>query len=236
MTLAEIRQAVRDLSKEWETDAGTLFPADNVLLDSYINWAIEQVVLDLAQYLPDIFLDYEDISLVASQSEYGLTKEFLQIYAIQVMKPSEYSRLLPFMDVIKLGARVETNKTSTEPEYWYLKGNKIVLAPTPSLNRDNYLRVWIIKPEPLLTEDEDSPEMIPRVAQKLIPIQTCILAAAMNEIPATNYETLYVRLLERTINIFAYRVQQQPRFINESSEELIQRKTGGRTGFDPFWE
>lgn len=55
MTLAEIRTAVRNLVNEQSTDTGALFPADNVLLDWFINQASVQVAIDLYEFMPTTY-------------------------------------------------------------------------------------------------------------------------------------------------------------------------------------
>lgn len=215
MTLAELRTAARYLAKETDTDAGTLFPSDNVLLDLYLNWGCEQVVLDLVEFLPETFLTYEDITLVASQAPYTLTAEWLQIWAIQKNVTSEAPKLIPYRDVKLLPFKGYTGETAEFPKCWYLKGKSICFWPTPSTAKANYARTWIIQPE-VATIVTAGPSIIPRIAHKLIPIQACILAAVMNEVSMTGLEKLYARFLVQIRGVLGYPVQQQPRFLGES--------------------
>jgi hypothetical protein len=235
MTLAELRSAVRYLSKEWETDSGTLFPSDNTLLDLYLNWACEQVVLDLVEFLPETFLTYEDITLVASQAPYTLTAEWLQIWAIQKNVTSEAPKLIPYRDVKQLPFKGYTGETAEFPKCWYLKGKSICFWPTPSVAKTTYARAWIIQPE-VATIVAAGPSIIPRVAHKLISIQACILAAIMNETSITSLETLYARLLGQVRGVIGVQVQQQPRFLGESVLDLENVEARDKAFYDGHWD
>lgn len=235
MTLAELRSAVRYLSKEWETDSGTLLPSDNVLLDLYLNWACEQVVLDLVEFLPETFLTYEDIALVASQVPYTLTAEWLQIWAIQKNVTSEAPKLIPYRDVKMLPFKGYVGETAEYPKCWYLKGKSICFWPTPSVDKATYARAWIIQPE-VATIVTAGPSIIPRVAHKLIPIQACILAAIMNETSVTGLETLYGRLVGQVRGVLGVQVQQQPRFLGESVLDLESVEARDKAFYDFGWD
>jgi hypothetical protein len=219
MTLAELRSATRYLIKDWETDAGTLLPSDNALIDILLNWACEQVVLDLVEFMPETFLDYEDISLVAATAAYTLTKEWLQIWAIQKNVTSESPKLIPYRDIKLHPFKTYVGETAEHPKCWYYSGSSIAFKPTPSTAKTNYARVWIIKPEAAAIVT-GGPAIIPRIAHKLIPIQACILIAVMNELSINAMELLYARMLGQVRGVLGFRVQQQPRFLGESILDL----------------
>ena len=177
MTLAQIRKAIRDITKEWETDTGTLLPSDNVILDNYINWATEDVVVDLVPHMPEVFLFSETITLAASTGGYNLTQEWLQVYCIQ----REVSGSAPIVfEKINVDQREEKGElVGTEnaaPEAWYLKGDKIYFVPTPSTNVANYARAFIIVPE-VATMVAGGPAYIPRIGHKLIVLRAAALIA-----------------------------------------------------------
>lgn len=142
MTLEEIRTATRNLCKEWEEDSGTLFPSDDVLLDFFINWACEDVVLDLVEYMPEDFLTYEDISLVADDEDYDLTAEWISIWAMQKRVSDEGYKDIPYTPLSD--RRDYVGETAENPRGWFLKGTTIIFWPTPSIAKTNYIRCWII--------------------------------------------------------------------------------------------
>jgi len=237
MTLAEIRSAVRYLSKDWETDSGTLLPSDNALIDIYINWACRQVVLDLVEFLPETFLTYEDITLVASQVPYALTTEWLQIWAIQKNVTSEVPKLIPYRDVKLLPFKGYVGETAEYPKCWYLKGRSICFWPTPSVAKASYARAWIIQPELASASwAVTGPAIIPKIAHDLISIQACILVAIMNEVSVTGLETLYARLLGQVRGVIGVQVQQQPRFLGESVLSLESVEARDKAFYDGFWD
>ena len=208
MTLAEIRTAVRNITKEWQTDTGTLLPADNVILDNYINWATEDVVVDLVPFMPEVFLYSETISLVASTGGYNLTQEFLRIYCIQ----REVSGSAPIVfEKINVDQREEKGElVGTEtaaPEAYYLKGDKIYFVPTPSTSVANYARAFIIVPE-VASMVAGGPAYIPRIGHKLIVLRAAVLIAKMNDSDAiTGVLGLYRMELEKVMSIYSKRVQ-----------------------------
>jgi hypothetical protein len=240
MTLAELRATARYLAKETETDVGTLWPSDNTLLDLFLNWGLEQVCLDLVEFLPETFLTYEDVSLVADDPDYTLTAEWLQIWAIQKSVTSEAPKLIPYRDVKQLPFKGYTGETAEHPKCWYLKGRSIYFWPTPSTAKTSYARVWIIAPE-AATIVTAGPAIIPRITHKLIPVQACILAAIMNE-QYSDYvnrlETLYGRMLIQVRGVLGSQVQQQPRFLGESVLDLESVESRDKAFYDlaGFWD
>ena len=235
MTLAALRAALRYIVKDWETDSGTLLPSDNTLIDIYLNWATEQVTLDLADLLPETFLTYEDVSLIADTPTYTLTAEWLQIYAIQKNVTSESPKLIPYRDIKLLPFKGYTGETAEHPKCWYLKGNSIGFWPTPNTAKTDYARVWIIQPE-AATIGTDGPTIIPRIAHKLIVIQAAILIGVMNEVSISNLEMLYARMLNKVVGILGYPVQQQPRFLGESVLDLESVEARDKAFYDFYWD
>jgi len=227
MTLAEIRTAVRNITKEWQTDAGTVMPSDNTILDFYINWAVEDVVLQLVPYMPEDLLTSEDISLEADENEYDLTAEWIQIWKMARNVDDQTPRIIPYRDVKELSTEGYVGETAEHPRCWYLKGTTIVFWPTPSTDKTDYARCWIVAPE-AASMVSGGPAALPRLAHKLIVLQAAILIATMCNVDAGPYQALYVTGLKRVIDSLGLRVQQQPQFLRGS---VVGRHIG--SGLDP---
>ena len=232
MTKAEIRTAVRNITKEWSTDAGTLLPSGDVILDFFIEWAVEDVVLDLVPLMPESFLDYEDIDLVANQANYSLTAEWLQIWCMQKNVTDKNPVTIPYIDVDQRQYKEYVGETAEDPEGFYLDGDTIMFVPKPSTAKTDHVRCWIIVPE-AATMATDGPVYIPRVAHKLIVLRAAILIAQMNDqIDTQNLWTLYRIGYERVTDIFHYRIQQQPRFLKGSFFEKQTLDTRDKAFYD----
>lgn len=227
MNLAALRTAVRNITKEWESDSGTLFPSGDVVLDFFINWAAEDVVLDLVEYMPEDFLTYEDISITSGDNDYDLTAEWLQIWAMQRKIADRSYEIIPYTPVIDRGDY--DGETGEDPEGWFLKGTTIIFWPTPSATRT--ARCWIVVPE-AATVAENGPVYIPRMAHKLIPLDAAILIGYMNDRDIGGPVALYNLQHKRVINSLTNRVQQQPQFINRSVLDRISRDRRDRAFYD----
>lgn len=231
MTLAQLRTAIRNIVKEWDTDSGTLFPSNNTMLDFYINWATEDVALELADYIPTDFLDYEDITLVADQNNYDLTAEWLQIWAMQKNVSDESPKIIPYIPVHSRAYKEYVGQTSSEPAGWYLDGTTIMFTPTPSTAKTDYARCWIIVPEGE-SVGANGPTYIPRIAHKLIVLEAAILVGTMNGVELRDLMILYKMQFERVTNVLAYRIQQQPNFLQDSMFSRQQITTKDPALFD----
>lgn len=220
MTLEEIRQSVRDFTKEWEEDEGTLFPSDDVLLDRFINWSAENVVLDLVEFMPEDFLTYEDISITSGDFDYDLTAEWLQIWAMQRTTTDKGYQLIPYTPLSD--RRDYVGETAEDPSGWFLKGTTIIFWPTPSATKT--VRCWIIGTE-VASMVAAGPAYIPRMAHKLIPLDASILIGYMNDREVGNIVALYKLQHKRVIDSLTNRVQQQPQFLRPS---VFSRISGDR--------
>lgn len=232
MTLAEIRTAVHNLIKEQETDSGALFPSGDVLLDFYINMATEQVVLDLVEFIPECFLTYEDISLVADTNPYTLTTEWIQIWAMLRNVTDESPRVLPYIERTSETYQKYVGQTLDDPLAWTLYGDNIEFLPTPSAAKTNHYRCWIIAAE-AATMAATGPAYIPRMAHKLIPLYAGVLIAETVE--SGKMDTmllLYQKWLTKVTDVIAYRVQQQPKFLGPSFHEKTVFSTRDPAFFD----
>lgn len=227
MTLEEIRTAVRNLTKEWETDAGTLFPDDDILLDFYINWACEDIVLDLVEFMQEDFLTYEDITLAADDFDYDLTAEWLQIWAMQRLITDKSYQLIPYTPLAD--RRDYVGETAEDPRGWFLKGTQIIFWPTPSATRT--VRCWIVGTE-VASMVAGGPAYIPRMAHKLIPLDAAILIGYMNDREVGNIVALYKIQKDRVIGSLTNRVQQQPQFLRPSAYSRISGDRRDKAFFD----
>lgn len=225
MTLAEIRQGVRDLTKIKDDEAGTVLPSNNTLLDFYLNWATELVVLDLVEFIPKDFLTYEDISLVANDNENTLTAGWLQIWAMLYNITDKKRRVIPYFEATEQLFEEYAGETAAEPTGWTLKGQTIVWLPTPSAAYANYARCWIVASE-AATMVTAGPVYIPRQAHRLIIIYSAILIGTMNDWDLSPYEKIYGHMLKKARDTLGFRVQQQPRFLKPSftARQLISSK------------
>jgi hypothetical protein len=216
MTKAQIQAAVRYLSRSSSTAAGTLFPVDNVFLDFLIDMAAEAVVIDLVDWIPDVFLATEDLSLLANTPDYNLAAEWMQIFAIKNNVSGQDPWILPFFQNHDEYMAKYAGETGGEARGWTLKGNTIVIMPTPSVASAARYRVWYTKPEAAVIAVA-GPTMIPRVAHRLIPIMALILLSNVLEAKVgTRWEKLYAYWLEKINVLLHFRVQQQPKYLGGS--------------------
>lgn len=234
MTLEEIRTAVRNLCKEWEEDSGTLFPSNDTLLDFYINWACEDVVLDLVEFMPEDFLTSEDISLVADDFDYDLTAEWLMLWSLQRKVTDKSYRDIPYIPVNDRPDYV--GETAEDPVGFFLKGTTIIFVPTPSAAKTDYARAWIVVPE-VASMAATGPVYIPRMAHRLILLDAAILIGYMNDREIGNIAALYKLQHKRVIDSLTNRVQQQPQFLRPSFLSRISGDRRDRAFYDksPFF-
>lgn len=237
MTLANIRQAVRDLLKENETDSGTLLPSGDALLDRYIEWGTEQVTLDLIDWLPEKqdFIDYEDISLVANQANYTLTAEWLQIWCMQRIETDRAPTTIGYIDIDQRAYEATIGETAEDPNGWYLDGTTIYFVPTPRTAKTSHIRCWIISPEGT-TMAASGPAYIPRIAHKLIVWQAAILIGIMNEYDIRTHVVMYEKMLDKVVGVVGYKIQQQPKFLKGSHFEKTGISTRDRAFYDHYSE
>src|SRR5574343_29359 len=146
MTLAEIRTAVRTYLNEEDTDTGALFPTGSAKLDFFINDAMEMVALDLVEFMPTDFLDYETIDLVAGVDKYRLSREWMRIDEIKRNSSGESPAIIPYfpsMDEMVFAVQGETG----EPRGWTLVNEWIYFRPIPEADYDGFARAYIQIPE-----------------------------------------------------------------------------------------
>ena len=212
MTLAQLRTSTRNLLKQWSTETGTLLPADNARLDDYLSLALEMVVTDLMQDAPEVFLDYEDITLVANTSEYGLTKEYAQIWDMKRMVDGWASETITYLD--RTDDRIATyiGETAEHPKAYTLKGDTIIFLPTPSTAKTDYARCWIVELE-ATTIAAGGPAMLPRLAHRLIVFRAGVIIRESNGKSASVIENLYQFNAKQVKRLLMARVQHQTKFL-----------------------
>jgi hypothetical protein len=234
MTKAQIRTAVRNLLNDQETDAGTLFPSNNVLLDAFIDSAFEMVLLDLMEWTREDLTDYEDITLVAGTDKYTLTKEFVQIICLKTNTTGNSSEIIPYYETID-ELRYKTAGETGEPRGWTSKEHYIYFSPTPSVAATSWVRAWLITPE-AATMPTAGPQKLPRVSHQLIGFKAAVLAAVSQESKvAKTLEALYQGHLNTVRKILSNRVLGQPRFVRSGIEDVALNTVVDLTLKDPSW-
>jgi len=218
MTKDEIRTAIRYLLQETSTDAGSLLPSGDVKLDIFIDWAAEQVVLDLVPYMPEVFLTTEAMNLTADEPDNTLTAEFLQIWGIYESTSDKNPRMIPFIPADEIGKYMTVGQTAEDPIGFTLIGDTVRWIPTPSSDKSSYCTAWLITMETADVPDA-GPTYIPRLAHKLIAIYASMLICKMTEKDLGTLGKLYEYMLNKVIDVYAYRIQNQPRFLKDSFSE-----------------
>lgn len=230
MTKAQIITSIRSLCDEVSTDAGAFLEDANNVTD-FADDAAEIVVLDLVEFMPERFLIYEDISLLANTAGYALTAEWLQIWSLNRNKTSEAPTPINHVDIQNVLNYMYVGETAEEPEAWYLKGTQINFVPTPSVAKTNYARAWIVAPE-AATIATAGPTMIPRIAHRLVVYMACILVGKALEASVSSFTALYQYRLKKIRDVIGAQVQQQPRFLNPSVYERSLISTRDRAFYD----
>ena len=235
MTKAAIITSIRNLANEISTDAGAFLEDANNVTD-FADDAAELVVLDLVEFMPTRFLDYEDINLIKGTAGYALTKEWLQIWSLNKNVTSDSPIPIPYADIQDVARYQYVGETAEEPDGWYLKGLTITFVPTPSVAKAAYARAWLVTPE-AATIATAGPTMIPRVAHRLIVYMACILVGVALEANTSKFENLYNYRLKKTKDVIGAQIQQQPRFLNPSVAErsLISSRDRAFFDTDPFF-
>lgn len=217
MTKDEIRTAIRTLLQEEATDAGTLLPSGNTKIDLYIDWAAEQVVLDLVPYMPEVFLKTEDMDLSANASDNTLTAEFLQVWGIYKKVTDESPSMIQFIPADEIENYMTVGETAEDPSGFTLIGDTVRWIPTPSTDKTAYCEAWLVTMEAADVPDA-GPAYIPRLAHKLVCIYASMLICQMTDKPKLLgiLGKFYEIMLTRVIDVYGYRIQNQPRFLKDS--------------------
>jgi|GEM_PF-2666831 len=234
MTRAEILAAVRNLVNEQSTDVGALLN-DTGNLIGFIDDAVEQVVLDLLDAYPNELLTYEDVSMVANDKDYTLTKTFWRILKIEKTVTGENPTEMDHIDALSR-QYVETHgQTIDKPFAADIINGVLWVMPTPAANITNYIRVWGIQPEAATSMATGGPAYLPRETHRLIVFWAASLVAVMVGAKPTPYLTLYQNRLQMIQKNQRAKFQQAPRFVRESVVERTTRDTRERAFFDKDW-
>jgi len=234
MTKSEIISATRNLVNELSTDSGALLSDTGNLLE-YVNDAMEHVVLDLVDIMPDQFLTSETVTLIANQANYTLTASFWQIYKVEKNVTGEAPREIPIINQLDKTYWMNVGDTESEPTACYFIGDTLYFIKTPSAAATDYAKVWLIRPE-AATMATAGPSYIPAPAHRLIVYRAAELVATMLECSPTLFIKLYDQRLEKVRRTWAARYRSQPRFVQGSIEERMARSSRDSTLFDTDWE
>lgn len=233
MTRAQIITSVRNLVNEISSDSGVLLEDEGNLLE-YVNDSMEQVVMELMEFMPEQFLIPETISLVANQPNYTLSTPFFQIYKVEKNTTDEAPREIQVVNQIEKPYWGNVGETETEPTACYFRGDTLYFWPTPSVTTANYAVAWLIRPE-LETMPVNGPTYIPRSAHRLIVYRTAQLIATLLEANTGNFEKLYALRMYAVRQTWLRRVRSQPRFVMPSVEERAARSGRDSTLYDKGW-
>lgn len=211
MTLVEIEDGVRILIKEHSTEAGALFPADNVKLDFFINTACEMVVMDLVPFMKKIFTLSEAISLIAGTSAYTMTANPLQFMGLYLTKSGFGVNPIREYELAEIPLRMITGETAEDPVGYYVTGAKTInFFPKPSVSYANYALMYFV-PQEAAAMAAGGPVVIPAPAHRLVPIKAAIAIMGMNDQSSTSLQSLYQEFLGQIRLTYATRTQGQPR-------------------------
>lgn len=233
MTKAQILQSVRDLVNEQSADAGALLD-DAANLLGFVDDAIEQVVMDLMDIMPQEFLGSEFISMVAADVDYDLVGEYWRIYKVEKYVSGENPTEIDIIDPLNLEYATQIAETADYPHSCYFIGKTLYPVPIPSKAITNYIRVWGIKPE-ATTLVSGGPAMIPRPAHRLIVYWAAFLIATMIGAKAEKFTQLYAYRLGKVRQIYGGKFQQSPRFVRESQAERTTLDQRERAFYDKDW-
>jgi len=235
MTEAQIRTAIHNVLKEYSTDSGALLESGDVLIDDFISDAAEDVVLDLVQFLPESFLESENVTLVANTQSYTLTTEYLQIWSVQKNVSDGSPSPIHEIPIVDRELYEYVGQTDPEPRHFYRKGDDIYFVPTPSVAVTNYAKFWLVAAETAAMAD-DGPAYIPRVAHRLIVYRASELIAGPmcgDKKAEASLARLYEMKFGRVRGVLGVRNQSQSRFLRGSQVDF--GGTRDRTEYDPNW-
>lgn len=232
MNKAELISTTRYLTNELSTDSGALLDDATNLLD-FLGDAIEQVVLDLIPTCPSVFLDTEDITLVANDNDYDLTAEFWQIYKVERYETNKAPKEIAIIDPLQLQFETNVGDTEASPDACYFMGSTIYFVKIPS-EAKAYARVYYIKPE-ATTIATAGPAVLPRVAHRLIPLYASALIAEMLGHDPAKFLGLYAMRLNSVKKVLRGRFQQSVRFVRPGVRERISVDTRDKVLYDIEW-
>ncbi len=219
MTQEELRSAVRNLAHDYASEATSKFDASNYLLDYFIGAAYDHVMCDMAREAPHRILTYEDLTLTANTATTAPTKEWIQIWTINRAVSGQTNRPIPYIPWHDQMLAMYQGETKAEPDAWSIYQNSIYWLPTPSTTTAAYARMWIVPSEGSMPTA--GPTYLPRIAHRLIPLQTMVLIAMMLKDAAAPWLTMYELLLKKISYSVGLPVQGQPRILSPAFSDKI---------------
>uniref|UniRef100_A0A6M3J0C4 Uncharacterized protein n=1 Tax=viral metagenome TaxID=1070528 RepID=A0A6M3J0C4_9ZZZZ len=234
MTKAEIITAVRSLVNEISTDAGAKLSDTGNMLE-FLADAMEQVTLDLIDFMPRFLLGTEDVSLEADTESYTLTAEFWQIYKVERNVDDGRPKTIRIIDPLEKHNYTDVGETREEPRAIYFLGNTLYPIPIPSVDTTDYMTVYYVRPEATAMAT-GGPSYIPRPAHRLIVYQACVLIAIAFDADPKPYEFLYQKRLDKVRSVWATFQHSGPMFLRGAYEESLSGGPLDRTGYDPNWD
>lgn len=232
MTKDGMRTAIRSMAKEESTETGTLFPANNTLIDFFIDSALELVMIDVAREFPHRFLSSELVSLTADVAYATLATEWLQIMSVEKNVDGENPKpIIVCEDINQLQDYMYVGETAEEPRAVYFDATKIYFAPTPSQTTSEYIKVRGLAME-ATTMPDAGPTYLPRPAHRLVVFKAMELIAAFNESSETKWYIIYQKALAAVKKVCGEFIQGQPMFVKPSFEESRYRDDRDPTLFD----
>lgn len=231
--LTDCRTWARNLINEQSSATGARFPSNNTLLDFFIGLALDIVVLDLANDIPESFLSVEAIALVANQNDYTLTTPWLQIWDIQKSTSGETPFPMIYLPVQDRMKAEYQGQTAGEPDYWYYLGETIYIVPTPSTSIADYCTAIVVLKDYFGGAGSDTLYVIPDIAKKLIGIMAAILGLDSYGAETGTLPAIYQKLLARVSGVLGHVVQGQARYLIGADQVL--GNTRERTEYDPNW-
>ena len=232
MTQAEIRAKTRTLIHEASTDLAALMPADNILLDSFIDTALKFVTLELVRTWPQMFTTYEDITLIAAQQNYSLSKAWLQIMTINRNVAGQNPTPLEFIERHSELYFQYVGETAADPIYYTLVGEQIYFIPKPSVNKTAYCRVWFTQYETTLPCGGSV--LIPSIAHDAISFKAAQLIAESTGADGERWEKNYIIFMKMATDLLSARIQGQPKYLNEPFRDMRGRSTADPAFYDRY--
>lgn len=231
--LSDCRGWARNLINEQSSDTGARFPSNNTLLDFFLDLAVDIVVLDLVNDIPERFVVPEAIALVADQNDYTLTTPWLQIWDIQKSTSGETPYPMTYLPVHERLLAEYQGETAGEPDYWYYLGEKIYIVPTPSTSVSDYCTAFVVIKDSFGLTTTDELTYVPDIAKKLVPMMAAILALDSYGADTGTLPALYQKLLARVSGVLGHTIQGQARYLVGAHPLL--GSTRERTEYDPNW-
>ncbi len=233
MTKQEIIDAVRYLVNEKSTTAGAhLSDAGNLL--EFIHSAVEDVVMDLMDFMPGQLAVAENITLIAHQANYTLTNAFWQIFKIEKNITGGAPKEIEIIDPLDTQFEMNVGEEVAEPPACYFMGDTIYFTPAPSAAYANYARAILIRPE-AATLPTGGPTYIPVPAHRLIVYKAAELVAVSLKASTIDFERLYAMRRELVRNTWLKRYRQQPRYVKRDADVRRAYDARDRALVDTEW-